>query len=293
VKKFVLVGLFCLTVSLCFSQNQVTLDTALQNDVSYLRGRLSRNTRVAVLAVQSGGPELSDYVLRRLSAALVNDGYFTVVERNAAALEVLGRESDYQLSGYVSDETSLSVGKQLGAEIILSGELARSGAAYRLDLKAVHVETARIEAQWSQENIRPDPAWADLDRGSRTASLSFAGEALSEWDKQYFANALGRALEARMVPLILDLSPEDGSASAAYTFTVTVHCRQLPAVPPANTALLEGEITVALLRGAQVLRRAGPYRVTEMTLPLLVRRAAEQMQKDRDFFTALNGTLNP
>jgi hypothetical protein len=292
VRKPFFICLFCLAVPFCFSQTQVTLDAALQDGVSWLRGRLPRNVRLAVLNIQSDGPELSDQVLRRLGAALVNDGHFVVVERDAAALAALRRESDYQLSGEVSDATSLSIGRQLGAEVVLSGAMGRSGPGYRLDLKAVHVETARIEAQWSAERIRPDPAWADLDRSSRTASLSFAGDGLSEREQQYFADALGRGLEGQGVPLELDPDPvSERPDRREYTFTVTVHRTPIPPAPPANTALLGGEIAVTLREGSRVLRRGGPYRVTETTPLLLARRGAEELRRDREFFAGINKSL--
>ncbi|MDR1216249.1 MAG: leucine-rich repeat protein [Treponema sp.] len=163
---------FCLPAVVSFSQNAVSLDTALKNGVSYLRDRLSHNTRISVLNIESENPKLSDYVLKNLSAALVNDGAFIVIERNAAALSRLEKEMDYQLSGRVGDEASLSIGKQLGVEIILSGAVNLSGASYRFDLKALNVETARIEAQWFVENIRPDSSWEAFVKPSGNAALA-------------------------------------------------------------------------------------------------------------------------
>ncbi|MDR2785828.1 MAG: CsgG/HfaB family protein [Treponema sp.] len=279
----------CVLPVFCFAQAPVSLDKALQNGAAYLSGRLPRNTRLSVLAVESESPELSDYVLKNLGVVLVNDGYFTVIERDAAALSALSREMNYQLSGEVSDETSLSIGKQLGVEIILTGAIQPSGGTYRLDLKAVAVESAQIRAQWSAERIRPDASWGGLVKTSSTAALSFAGEVLSERDKQVFANALDQALKAQKIPLNIDLS----TTAAAYTFTLSFYSEDAPPVPPANTALLKGELSLVLNRGSQALRRAGPYTVTELSLPLLVRRAAEELQKDRAFFMALASIINP
>ncbi|MDR1899786.1 MAG: CsgG/HfaB family protein [Treponema sp.] len=289
-KKPALFLSFCLAASLCAAQNSVTLDAALQSGAAYLRGRLPQNARVSALNIRSGGPELSDYALRRLSAALVNDGWFTVVERDAEALTAVSREMTYQLSGEVSDETSLSVGKQLGAEYIVSGVMTRSGPSYRLDLKTLRVDSAQVQAQWSAENIRADPLWADLDNAPRAAALVFTGESLSDRDRQTLGDALGRALQTHTVLLELDAAPP---SPEGYVFTVNVHRQDLPPAPPSNTAMLRGEITVALSRNGRVLRRGGPYAVTELSLPLLLRRGAEQLQNDRAFFQALNQAVNP
>lgn len=279
---------FVFSPVLLFSQNTVSLDSALKNGVSYLRSRVPQNTRVSILNIESDSPELSGYVLKNLSTALVNDGYFTVIERDAAGLSSLDGEMNYQLSGAVSDETSLFLGRQLGAEIILLGGMNPSGQGYRLDLKALQVETAQVAAQWFAEHIRLDASWASLTKPSGYVALSFTGDALSEREKQSFADILGQAFETHRVPL--ELSSGDGQTG--YTLAVSFYSQQLPPVPPANTALLSGEFRVSLVRGSRVLRRAGPYQVVEMTLPLLVRRAAEALQRDGKFFTALKQDLN-
>jgi hypothetical protein len=120
-----------------------------------------------------------------------------------------------------------------------------------------------------------------------------AGDELSERDKQRFADILSRALETHRVPLELALPLQAGVSQTGYTLAVTFYSQRLPAAAPANTVLLSGEFTVFLIRGSRVLRRGGPYQVTDMTLPLLVRRGAEALQQDGAFFTAIKQDLNP
>jgi hypothetical protein len=55
----------------------------------------------------------------------------------------------YQLSGDVSDESAQALGRQVGAEAIMSGSLTNLGAAYRFRIKVINVETAAIEAQFA------------------------------------------------------------------------------------------------------------------------------------------------
>ena len=114
-------------LSTAFSQSTISLDDAVQRGTQYLQGRFPRNTRAAVINVQNDNPELGQYALRALNGALVNSSWFTVVERDASALASITREMNYQMSGDVSDETFQSLGKQLGAEIIISSSLVRSG----------------------------------------------------------------------------------------------------------------------------------------------------------------------
>jgi hypothetical protein len=73
---------------------------------------------------------------------LVNKDKFSVIER--AELPVLQKEQLYQTSGEVSDETAVSVGHQLGVQVIITGSFIATGSRYSLRLKAIDVETAQI-----------------------------------------------------------------------------------------------------------------------------------------------------
>jgi hypothetical protein len=288
-KKVVVFLVFCTFGGLCFSQTAISLDAAMKNGISYFKGRLPGKTRISVLSIQGESAELSGHALWRFVSMLVNDGYFTVIERDAAALSELSREAAYQLSGEVSDETSLSVGKRLGAETVFLGTLQRSGAGYRLDIKAVSVESARIQGQWQAENIRPDPSWAAIAAAPRRAALVFTGSALSDEDKGTLGEALRRTLETQRLDLELD--SEASTQGGGYVFTINFSSRQEPAAPPANTPLLTAEVYLTLRQGARTLRRSKDFRVTELTLPMLVRRCAEELGRDEAFFKGIAQSL--
>jgi len=261
------------------AQGAQSLDSAIRECAAHLQGRFSRGTRAALVAVHGENRELGEFVHRRLSEALVNAGWFIVVERDAAALAEIDREMDRHLNFYVSQETELAIGRQLGAEVIISGALSRAGQNWRLDVRAVTVEGAQLVAQWSAAHIIPDPAWAAL-AAPRSAGLSFAGDALSARDRHVVAGGLRNAMQARDVALDLD----ESSSSAGYVFTITVFSEQLPAAPPANTALLRVEATVAFSQGGRVLFQTGPYHITEMTEAMAARRIAERIAADHAFF---------
>jgi len=67
----ILLVLFFLPSVLIYSQAHISLNDAIQNSVRYLQERLPRNTRVALLFVQNENLELGEFVLNRISAALV------------------------------------------------------------------------------------------------------------------------------------------------------------------------------------------------------------------------------
>jgi len=141
------------------AQATQTLDVAVRNGASHLQNRIPGGTRVAIVAVQGEDQDIGELVLRKLGEVLVNANRLIVVERDSAALAAIDREMDRHLNFYVSQETELSIGRQLGAEVIISGSMARAGQNWRLEVNAVTVETAQRVVQWSAANIRPDPSW--------------------------------------------------------------------------------------------------------------------------------------
>lgn len=168
-KKLVILCAFVVLVpAFAFSQNPVTLDTALKNSIPYLTGRLPANSKVVVLNFTSDWPRMSDYIIEELIGYIVNEGTLTVVDRNN--LEIIRKEMDFQLSGEVSDETAQSIGKKLGAQNIISGGITALGSTYRLRIRAISVESAQIVGM---HNV-------DVAQDSRSAALTgtaYAGSA--------------------------------------------------------------------------------------------------------------------
>jgi hypothetical protein len=62
---------------------------------------------------------------------------------------------NFQLSGEVSDETALSIGKMLGAQTIISGSIDLLGDVYRLRIRAIDVQSATIQGVYTA-NIQRD-----------------------------------------------------------------------------------------------------------------------------------------
>jgi hypothetical protein len=263
----------------------------LQDGAAYFRGLLPQGAKTALISVQGSTPELSDYLIQRISEILAADGYFTVVERDQAALDALALGENYQFSGEVGDETALAVGKLLGAEYFISGSISRAGAVYRLDLKAVAVETAQVAGLWFGENIASDPAWADLGRVSRNAGLAFAGAALSDRDKQVLLTSMVQTLKNYEITLELTEVPADPPPENGYLFTITFSGDPATSSSP-GTALVRGEFLIALTLRGRVLGQAGPYAVTETNRTRLIRQGATAIWNDKVFFQGIKDVIN-
>jgi len=165
-KKIVCAFIFALFISVSAFSQAVTLDNALRNSTTYLNGRIKANTKVVVLNFTSDWPRLSDYIIDELIGYVVNDGNLTVVDRNN--LETIRKELNFQLSGEVSDETAQSIGKMLGAQTIINGNITAIGSSYRLRVRAISVESAQIVGM---NNV-------DVAQDSRIAALTGTASAV-------------------------------------------------------------------------------------------------------------------
>ena len=142
--KIIMIIYIFTAFSFLFGQerNSLTIDEATKATASYLSERIPIGTKVAIVNF-TASKEVSDYVVSELTSRLVNNGNFTVVDRYS--LKLIEREMNFQLSGEVSDESAQAIGKKLGAQIIISGNLKPFGNSYRMEIKALQIETARIQ----------------------------------------------------------------------------------------------------------------------------------------------------
>ena len=73
---------------------------------------------------------------------LVNSGRFRIVDRRQ--LDQIRAEQNFQMSGDVSDDSTITIGNLLGANIVITGEISDVGTSQRLILKPLDVSTAQI-----------------------------------------------------------------------------------------------------------------------------------------------------
>lgn len=121
-----------------------TINRAVSEGANRLSKGIPINSRIVVLNCKSSSPTLSEYVVQEMSFLLVSMGTFVVVERENMTL--LKDELQFQLSGDVSDESAQSIGKMLGAQIIITCSVDDT---LFLRAKAIEVETARVLAMSS------------------------------------------------------------------------------------------------------------------------------------------------
>jgi hypothetical protein len=135
------------------------LDAAIRETSDYFNNQLPSGNKLAILNIQSEYPALSEYIIDELIANIVNDRVFSVVDRQQ--LNAIRAELDFQMSGEVDDNTAQELGRLAGAQIIVSGAVSQIGDLYRLRVRALSVESARIEGQFNR-NIPAGPTVAAL-----------------------------------------------------------------------------------------------------------------------------------
>jgi len=127
-----------------------TIEQAVQSAATNISSRLLAGSTIAIINIYSVDPDLAEFVLEELSTELVRlsrvsgRGYYLVDRRR---LDVIRSERDFQLSGDVSDETIVSIGQFLGADVVITGSITGANEFRRLRVKALDVETARLLVQ--------------------------------------------------------------------------------------------------------------------------------------------------
>ncbi|GHV89791.1 hypothetical protein AGMMS50268_02940 [Spirochaetia bacterium] len=146
----------------------VSLDEAIEQSAAEVAMELPQKTRVAIVAFTSEHENISNYLMDELTGALV-DGKLEVADRRNLAY--VYKELGLQMSGEVSDETAVSIGKFLGASYVITGQLVKAGDRYRYRLACINVETA-VQESSTRLNVRSDRAFQSLLADARNAQLT-------------------------------------------------------------------------------------------------------------------------
>ena len=151
---------------------QDDLDVAIRDTSDYLNSKIPKGSKIVILNIQSGSPNLSDYIIDELIANAVNDSIFSVVDRQQ--LDAIRAEQNFQWSGEVDDNSAMEIGRFFGAQTIVSGAMSRLGNGYRMRIRALEVQTAQVQGQYNR-NIAASPIIAALiESGGSTAGTATA-----------------------------------------------------------------------------------------------------------------------
>ena len=163
--------IIALTLFACVSQNQTqtpsasyskdsrTLDIAIKEAALYLIQPLPSGTRVAIVSFDTPTGRLSDYIFEEMWTCFEDSSKFVMVDRRN--LERVDAEIRHQYgTGRVDDNAMVSVSKQVGAEILVYGQMTSLGSEYRITVYAIDVEKAASSQR--AFNVRSDTRLASL-----------------------------------------------------------------------------------------------------------------------------------
>jgi tetratricopeptide (TPR) repeat protein len=140
------------------SGDAISLDEAIEQSAAEIAAELPEGTRVAIVGFSSEHESLSEYIMDELTGALVDGGLEVADRRNLAFVY---KELNLQMSGDVSDESAVSIGKLLGASHVIFGQLINAGGSRRYRLSGVNTETA-VQESSTRLSVRSDRALRDL-----------------------------------------------------------------------------------------------------------------------------------
>jgi len=156
----------------------VSLLEAVEQSADKIAAELPKGSRVAIVAFESENDNLSDFIMQEITGALVDRGIEVADRQNLAYVY---KELNFQMSGDVSDETAQSVGKFLGAQLVITGQLTGMGASYRYRASAIHVEKAS-PGSVTRLTVRKDRETRDMIAAiaKQKASVKTAGYGATE-----------------------------------------------------------------------------------------------------------------
>ncbi len=186
----------------------------------YLRRKTIAITDFTV--INSGGNnDISRYVQEEVTTVLVRSGQFRVLEREQ--LKTVLRELSLSQSGLVDQAGAKKVGKLLGADLILTGSLTRTGDRWHANLRLINTETGLILTAINQSGPLAEASREQLRDLADINATFEVGEKLTGWDLGKRQG--GRRGEKGFMGVYVD--PENGAnlsrQSLAMDFTLGVN----------------------------------------------------------------------
>ena len=131
-------------IILILSQNMAFangIEAALNRAAEQTLRDVPQRTRIAIVFITAPDRSTSDFIAGELEFIWFNSGHILTDRRQ---LDVLRQEQNFHMSGEVDDATAVSIGRFVGADIIVTGGLYGEGDLQRLRLRAIDVETAQV-----------------------------------------------------------------------------------------------------------------------------------------------------
>jgi curli biogenesis system outer membrane secretion channel CsgG len=128
-------------------------DEAIEVCALEIEGTLGTGASVAVVGFEPAAKEIAGDIMEEFMGYLIRSGKQKLSDR--ANLELVMKELNLSMSGFISDETAIGIGKMVGARYVITGSLTDRGDSHRLRVTAINTETAIREA-FASANVPKD-----------------------------------------------------------------------------------------------------------------------------------------
>jgi hypothetical protein len=122
-------------------QTNRMLEGTLEKAANETLKNVPARSRIAIVYITAQDRSTTEYIAGELEYIWVNAGY-VIIDRSQ--LDRIRREQNFQMSGEVDDNTAVSIGKIIGANIIVTGRVDGEGNLRRLRLRALDTQTAQV-----------------------------------------------------------------------------------------------------------------------------------------------------
>jgi hypothetical protein len=123
------------------AQSQSLAEKAIEQASKELLAKLPKGSRISLIDNSRVKVSLLDSVIGEIFDNLVGNGITVVDRQNQSVIDL---EKQYQLSGEVSDETAVSIGKTLGLTSLVFCSIDGEGARRQLRVRAVDLQTSAV-----------------------------------------------------------------------------------------------------------------------------------------------------
>ena len=109
---------------------------------------IPNDSNIAIMDIYPNDND-SVFIREELTVLFVNSRKYIIVDRQT--LETVRQEQRFQMSGEVSDESAVSIGQFLGADVVITGNISGENDQKRLRFRVLDVKTGQLLAMTSEE----------------------------------------------------------------------------------------------------------------------------------------------
>jgi curli biogenesis system outer membrane secretion channel CsgG len=245
---------------------QASQDTSLRTTATGIaaameRANLSSVTVLDLTDLQGRPTELGRFLAQELSDKMVGASpRVSVVDRTN--LMYLLRENKLSIDGLINPETSRKLGKLIGVDTILVGSITPLSDGFRVNVRAVAVETGRVV---TAQSISLPPS-ADLTvLSNRGVAPQGAGGAAQRAAQQAQAPLQMRLRSGAIKAAVTELAIHGGTQS-----TIAIQFENLSGEDLAM-AIVPGSLMIGSCQARQQVRYSGLERMFSQTVDDVVR----------------------